>query len=124
MKVLLSIRPEFVEKITLGTKRFEFRTRVFKNKNVSSIIVYSTKPVGKIVGEFTIEKIIQDTPERLWQKTKEYSGVTEDFFNKYFNGKDKGYAIQIGEFIEYERPMKLEELGVNVAPQSFTYIKN
>ena len=31
MKVLLSIKPEFAEKILNGTKRFEFRKGIFKN---------------------------------------------------------------------------------------------
>ena len=121
---MLSIKPEFVEKISSGAKRYEYRSRVFKNAEVSSIIVYSTKPVGKIVGEFSIEKIIQETPSELWKKTKNYSGITEDYFKKYFQNKEKGYAIQIREFRQYERPLELKELGVRVAPQSFMYINN
>ncbi|OTN84000.1 hypothetical protein A5819_003554 [Enterococcus sp. 7E2_DIV0204] len=123
MKVLLSIKPEFVEKIIAGTKRFEYRSRMFKNKNVSSVIIYSTVPVGKVIGEFTIEDIIEDTPEKLWQRTKEYSGITESFFKGYFSGKEKGYAIQIKNFLEYERPLDLKEIGVGAAPQSFKYIE-
>jgi len=37
-------------------------------------------PVGKVIGEFTIEEIHSDCPERLWDKTKEFSGITEGFF--------------------------------------------
>lgn len=32
MKVLLSIKPEFANKIFEGTKRFEFRKSIFKKK--------------------------------------------------------------------------------------------
>ena len=32
MKVLLSIKPEFAEKIFNGTKKYEFRKSIFKNK--------------------------------------------------------------------------------------------
>ena len=55
MKILLSIKPEFVEEIFSGRKKFEYRKAIFTNKKVTSAIVYSTMPVGKIVGEFTIE---------------------------------------------------------------------
>ena len=55
MKILLSIKPEFVEEIFSGRKKFEYRKAIFTNKKVTSVIVYSTMPVGKIVGEFTIE---------------------------------------------------------------------
>jgi len=49
MKILLSIKPEFVEEIFSGRKKFEYRKAIFTNKKVTSVIVYSTMPVGKIV---------------------------------------------------------------------------
>ena len=52
MKVLLSIKPEFVEKIFSGEKRFEYRKSIFKQQNIDTIVIYSTMPVGMIVGEF------------------------------------------------------------------------
>lgn len=41
MKVLMSIKPEFVEKIFARKKRYEYRKSIFK-KSISKIIVYST----------------------------------------------------------------------------------
>lgn len=61
MKVLLSIKPQFANAIFNGGKRFEYRKVIFKKK-VSSIQVYVTKPIGKIVGEFEIDDIMQDSP--------------------------------------------------------------
>lgn len=57
MKVLLSIKPEYAYKIFSGEKKFEYRKIIFKKK-IKSVIVYATKPVGKIIGEFEIEDII------------------------------------------------------------------
>ncbi|MFP8645015.1 ASCH domain-containing protein [Priestia aryabhattai] len=123
MKVLLSIKPEFVEEIVLGKKRFEYRKSIFKRKDISSIVVYATKPYGKVVGEFKIENILIDKPENIWKKTKKYSGITKSYFNEYFQGKPKGFAIEIKEFKEYEIPLDLYEFDSNlkVAPQSFCY---
>lgn len=42
-------------------------------------MVYSTKPVGMIVGEFTVENILNDTPSTLWDQTHKDSGITKDF---------------------------------------------
>ena len=50
MRVLLSIKPEFVKEIIEGRKKFEYRKKVFKRPDVSSIVVYATKPYGKVVG--------------------------------------------------------------------------
>ena len=63
MRVLLSIKPEFVEKIFSGEKLYEYRKAMFKNVNVSSVVIYSTMPVGKIVGEFKFKKIHIDSPK-------------------------------------------------------------
>lgn len=125
MKVLLSIKPEFVEKIVEGRKRFEYRKNIFKRTDVSSVVVYATKPYGKVVGEFEIENIIQDKPSNIWRETKNYSGISRQFFNEYFDGRDTGFAIQIKGFIKYETPMELSffDKNIKVAPQSFCYIE-
>ena len=60
MKVLLSIKPEFAEKILNGTKRFEFRKGIFKNPQISTVVIYATMPLGKVVGQFRIESILSD----------------------------------------------------------------
>ena len=54
MKVILSIKPEFANKIFNGTKKFEFRRTLFKNKEIKMIIVYASAPISKVIGEFEI----------------------------------------------------------------------
>ena len=88
MNVILSIKPEFVEKIFSGEKQYEYRKILFKQK-VDTVYIYASRPISKIVGEFKIEKIINDTPANIWKQTKEYSGVTKSFFQQYYAGKDK-----------------------------------
>lgn len=125
MKVLLSIKPEYVEQIFNGQKRFEYRKILFKDPNVSTVIVYSTMPIGKIVGEFNVKQIHRDKPSKLWSKTKQYSGVAEEFYNKYFIGKTEGYAIEIDEPFLYEQPIDPKEIVEGfVPPQSFFYFGN
>lgn len=124
MKVLLSIKPEFVEEIINGHKRFEYRKSIFKRSDVSTVVVYATKPYGKVVGEFEIETIIQDRPANIWNQTKDYSGTSKKFFNEYFAGRETGFAIQIKKFTAYENPVSLNYFSDNIktAPQSFCYI--
>ena len=123
MKVLLSIKPEFVEKILTGEKKFEFRKNRFRKENITSVVIYSTMPVGKVVGEFEIITILQDTPELLWKKTNSHAGIDKSFFDEYYEEKILAYAIKIGKVKEYERPLKLSELGKNItAPQSYRYL--
>lgn len=123
MRVLLSIKPEFVQKIFSGEKRFEFRKAIFKNKEVKNVVVYASKPIAKIVGEFTVETVLEDSPETIWKITKNYAGITEEFFKQYFKGKNKAYAIKVKRSIQYQKPIELSEIGIKCAPQSFMYLE-
>ena len=124
MKALLSIKPEFVEEIIEGKKRFEYRKKIFKRTDITSIVIYATKPYGKVVGEFEIAEIIEENLDVLWDKTKNFSGISEEFFYDYFKNRESGFAIKIKEFVEYEEHLELSEFDskIKVAPQSFCYI--
>ncbi|MDP9750336.1 Predicted transcriptional regulator, contains an HTH and PUA-like domains [Thermoanaerobacter thermohydrosulfuricus] len=121
-QVLLSIKPEYVEKIFKGTKRFEFRKVKFKRNDVNKIIIYSTSPVMKVVGEAEITGIIENTPSELWEQTKEYAGVDKKFFDEYFKNKEKAVAYKLGEIKKYKKPLQLKDLGIKNPPQSFIYV--
>jgi predicted transcriptional regulator len=123
MKILLSIKPEFVEQIFNGNKIYEYRKCLFTKKDVDSVIIYSTMPVGKIVGEFKISDILQNNPEDLWELTEDYSGISKSFFDSYFKNRDKAYALKIGTLTKYEKPINPFEFDEKfVPPQSFCYV--
>jgi predicted transcriptional regulator len=123
MKVLLSIKPEFVDRIFDGSKRFEFRKNLFKRDGINKVVIYSTMPVGKVVGEFEIKSIFLDEVAKLWSRTSKHSGISQSFFDEYYQGKEKGVAIQIGKLTKYSEPLPLSHLGANItAPQSYRYL--
>lgn len=125
MKVLLSIKPEFAHKIFEGSKKFEFRKTIFKNKSVNKVIVYASSPIKKVIGEFEIDEIISSDPESLWEKTKLLAGISKSFFDSYFNSKELAYAIKIKDSQKYETPLSLhDDFNIKYAPQSFVYIDN
>lgn len=123
MKILLSIKPQYVEKIISGEKRYEFRKREFKRKDIDTIVVYSSGNVKKLVGEIHFKRILSDTPFQIWQKTHEQSGMSEESFMRYFMNKAKAYAIAIESFHPYNEPMDIESKYPGVkAPQSYRYV--
>lgn len=122
MKVLLSIKPEFAEKIFSGEKKYEFRRTIFKNKNVKTIVVYASAPVQKIIGEFHIESVLVDEISVLWKKTQDFSGISENYFFDYFRDKSLGYAIKVKKFKKYKKPVCLREKYNLTPPQSFLYL--
>lgn len=89
MKALLSIKSEFVKRILSGEKKYEYRRRVFARDDVEAIVIYETLPVGRVVAEVEVEKVIKDTPSALWEETHKESGITEQFFFLIFLGLSK-----------------------------------
>ena len=122
MKILLSIKPQFALKIYDGTKKFEFRKNIFKNSNINTVVVYASSPMQKVIGEFTIDEIMEEEPETLWEMTKKHSGITKDFFDEYFYNRNRAFAIKVKDITRYKEPKDLIDFDLNFAPQSFVYL--
>jgi predicted transcriptional regulator len=122
MQVLLSIKPEFADKIFDGQKKYEYRRSIFKNKDVKKVVVYASSPVSKVIGEFEIGEIMFDKLGRLWNKTKNNSGISKEYFSSYFVNKDNGYAIKVEKSHKYKNPICLQSKYGVPPPQSFCYV--
>lgn len=120
-KILISINPEHVANIINGTKKYEYR-KIAAKQDVSSIIIYETTPIKRIVAEAEIAEVIMLPPEELWEQTKEASGISKAFFDKYFKNRKMAYAYRLGEVKVFDTPKTLLDYGVKSAPQSFIYI--
>lgn len=122
-QIILSIKPQYVNEIIAGNKRFEYRRSIFKNKDIDTVVIYCSFPVKKIIGEFKIKSIYKKEPQQLWQETKLYAGISEKSFFEYFKNKEFGYALEIDELEIYDSPLDIYETYKVKAPQSFCYIK-
>lgn len=121
--VLLSIKPEFAYKIFDGTKKYEFRKQIFKDSSVKKVIVYSSSPEQKVIGEFKIDTILSDTPSAIWLQTRDYSGISQAFYDEYFRGRQNAYAIKIASTRIYEQKKDLSDFDIMFPPQSFAYVE-
>ena len=119
--ILLSINPEYAERILIGSKKYEFRKKL-ANKPVNKILIYSTTPIMKVVGEVEVVKTISSSPSALWEHTKKFAGISRDKFRKYFKGCKVAYAYELGKVIQYNPPKGLNDFNVGLPPQSFIYL--
>ena len=122
MKIMMSIKTDYANKIFDGIKLYELRKNSLK-ENVDTIIVYSSGKVKKVVGEFKIEKIIKDTPDKIWDLGEEVLGIDKKSFYDYFKNSEYAYAIKVKDIIKYNLPKDLSDFGIKKAPQSFCFIK-
>jgi len=119
--IILSIHPSHVDNILRGIKRFELRRRV--PTDVKRIVIYETAPKGRIVAVADIEEIISDSPSILWEKVCGASGVTYDFYQKYFYGAHEAFALRIGHIYSLARTIALTHPKLRLSPpQSYCYL--
>ena len=122
-KVLLSIKPHFAERIFTGSKHYEFRRVLFRSPTITTVVVYASSPVKRVIGEFTVGDILALSTRRLWKETKRYAGIEKRDFDLYFSGRKKGYAIQVCLPVRYPQPKNLNHVcGYARPPQSFRYL--
>jgi predicted transcriptional regulator len=124
MQVLLSVKPEYSKRIFSGEKKYEFRKQKPKF-SISTVIVYESSPTRSIVGCFSVKRIHSDSPDRIWQKCRESSGIEESRYLNYCNGTKLIHAIEIDEVFKFENPICPSEVIPDFKPpQNFSYLKS
>lgn len=120
-RILLSIHPEYVNRIINGKKSYEFR-KIRCKRDVESIVIYATAPVCKIVAEVEVIDIIEGNPDNIWKITRQYAGISKKNFENYYKNSNNAVAYKLGEVKEYSNPVSLSDFGIRFAPQSYIYI--
>lgn len=119
--ILLPIHSEHAQNIYSGKKLYEYRTRR-PAQEVGCILLYETGGVGAITGAALTDKVLEGSPDEIWEITKSRAGISRDYFHGYFSGRNKAYAYAISEAIPFAESLSLNDFGIQRAPQSFQYI--
>jgi len=123
--VVLSIRPNFSEKIMEGTKTVELRRRFPMSAPKGTIAyIYSTGPVQAMVGSAEIAEVIKLRVQQIWKKFGKMAQIERSNFDDYFSGLKQGFALKFDNVRPFSRPIDLYELRKRFGfepPQSFLY---
>lgn len=120
---VMSIRPPYAEAILAGTKHVEFRKRRLA-PDISTVLIYATMPVGRLVGIFEIAGYDVASPTALWDRHKGHSGIARSAYRDYYRGTRTAIGILVRDARLLPRPLKLTELdSALIAPQSFAYVQ-
>lgn len=121
---LMSIRPEFAERILNGEKQVEFRRRPIGD-HVTQILIYATSPVRAVVGVAQIESRRCASPRALWAAFQNVGGIRRQDFLGYFAGVSEGYAYVLSGVRSCDPPLPLGVGGLPPrAPQAFQYVSH
>lgn len=121
---LISIKPKWVNLFfdRATPKTVELRKGSF-GKTLEAgdrLLIYSTLPVGKIIGEVTVRDRQELPIPELRIATKDWAQVSTEDFNDYYQGKDTGVAVWVGCSELFENPIALATLkiaGINPPQQ-------
>ncbi len=122
MNILLSIKPEYTQKIFSGEKKYEFR----KQRPISIIemvLIYESAPSKNIVGWFTVKRILSGSPEDIWERCKNSGGIERKEYFAYCNGRKCIYALEIDSILQFGSPINPLEICSDFRPpQNFSYL--
>lgn len=122
MNILLSIKPEYSRKIFSGEKKYEFRKRKPKLM-IAAVFVYESSPTRRIVGKFRVKRIHSGSPENIWLKCKDTSGIEENTYLNYCNGTRIIHALEIDMPFKFENPIDpFEAISNFKPPQDYSYV--
>lgn len=123
--IVVSIKPEFANRIFDGTKKMELR-KCSPNVNPEDLlIVYSTSPEMAIIGVCKIKKVIKSTPSEIWENHSDILGIDRERFFQYYSGSDVAVGIILERVKRFKTKIPLKNLKKQFPtfspPQTFKY---
>ena len=108
--ILMSIKPEYVDKIQNGAKVVEIRSKFNTKWQGCRITIYSSRPLQALHGYATIENVTEGSPEQIWSRFGDDIGVSKKDFDTYTGSLPKVYAITLKNYEPYLNPISFAQL--------------
>ena len=149
--VLISIKPEWCEKIVNGKKTIEVRKNKPKLETPFKCYVYCTQGMnlwlagikgkreiqklnGQVIGEFICDevypiRVLESGTIRDWDYYNLYESCLSFYeMAEYIGAGNTGYAWHISDFVLYDKPKELSEFycrkQLTRPPQSWCYVED
>lgn len=125
--LLLSIRPEYANKIFDRTKTVELRrVRPRLLNEGDRVVVYVSSPQQAVVGSFKVDNIVEKPVTELWEEVEKLAGISHEDFYDYYQGVKLGVGIFLKDIHRFSQPVELHRLRNKLPnlkpPQSFRYL--
>ena len=125
--LLLSIRPEYANKIFARTKTVELRrVRPRLLNEGDRVVVYVSSPQQAVVGSFKVDNIVEKPVTELWEEVEKLAGISHEDFYDYYYGVRLGVGIFLKDIHRFSQPVELHRLRNKLPnlkpPQSFRYL--
>jgi predicted transcriptional regulator/N-acetylglutamate synthase-like GNAT family acetyltransferase len=91
--MIISIKPEYADKIKKRKKKVEIRRKFNKKWEGCFAMLYASNPAQEFFGEARISKVIEGSPKEIWNLFSSDLGVDENKFFHYCSGTEKVNAL-------------------------------
>ncbi len=109
--LLVSMKPQYAERILSGSKIIEIR-RKFSDKWIGcKAVLYSSSPQKALVGEATVRSITSGTPEEIWARFHTGIGCNSNEFSAYVGPATAVSAIELDDVFPYKEPITLSQIS-------------
>lgn len=125
--LLLSIRPEYAEKIFEGVKTVELRRVRPRIDEGDWVLVYVSSPVKALVGAFKVDHVVSGPPQDLWGIVQHAAGIAREEFKTYYDGAAVGFGIFFSNVRRFSEPAELQDIRQQCPgfhpPQGYRYLR-
>jgi predicted transcriptional regulator len=123
--LFVSIRPEFASMFLMKQKKIELR-KIRPNVSIGDyLIMYVSSPLKSVVAFGMIKKLIDTSPQDMWENYSSALGISKSFFDNYYVGKKRAIGIEVENIIKTE-PIHLYDIRVEIPdfqpPQVYRYV--
>lgn len=121
-EIMISIRPEWVDKIMKLEKRWEMRKTRPRQTGPYRVFIYETEG-GGVVGEFICDAFQEIGPDEISKEVLRDTMLTAKEAIEYAGGMTV-YLWRIRSLVDYREPRALGAYGLERPPQSWCYVKD
>lgn len=110
-QILMSIKPEYAERIMNRKKSVELRRKFSTRWIDHRINIYASAPVMSLMGEARIAGVVRNKPEVIWERFHDQIGCSRAEFDNYAAGTDELYAIELDDIKRYRNRLPLTDMS-------------
>lgn len=126
--LLISVKPEFAQKIFNGTKTIELRKSMPNVSKEDIVLIYGTVPNKCLMGFGRVDNTIKENPRAIWNTHAAHLGIDKKRYFEYYKDAAFAIGIMLKDIKLFPKPISLSEIKKTyptfTPPQTFKYLDN
>ena len=105
---IISLKPQYAELVVSGKKSVELRNRIVRLNPGTTVWIYATLPVGRIVAFAEVESIVHGKPTLMWRSFKKDICIDKTIFDSYTKDRERVSAVKLTAVRELQEAPTLD----------------